>query len=78
MSRYEIVFSGQTLPGSDLETVKANDCNLNISRYVDTTEAEEEIDIAGVIAEFREIKEKSAETETKLNEYLRELGFDEL
>ncbi|MFZ5960936.1 hypothetical protein ACOXVJ_25835 [Pseudomonas knackmussii] len=24
MSRYEIVFSGQTLPGSDLETVKAN------------------------------------------------------
>lgn len=24
MSRYEIVFSGQTLPGADLETVKAN------------------------------------------------------
>jgi type I restriction enzyme M protein len=62
----------------DLETVKANDCNLNISRYVDTTVAEEEIDIASVIDEIREIKEKSAETEAKLNGYLRELGFEEL
>ena len=23
----------------DIETIKENDCNLNISRYVDTTEA---------------------------------------
>jgi len=62
----------------DLDTVKANDCNLNISRYVDTASAEEEIDIASVISEIREIKEKSAITEAKLNEYLSELGYDEL
>ncbi len=62
----------------DLVTVKGNDCNLNISRYVDTAEAEEEIDIAAVIAEIREVKERAAGTETNLNNYLRELGFDEL
>lgn len=62
----------------DLDTVKANDCNLNISRYVDTATAEEEVDISSVIAEIREIKEKAAVTEAKLNEYLSELGYDEL
>jgi type I restriction enzyme M protein len=62
----------------DLVTIKGNDCNLNISRYVDTAEAEEEIDIEGVIAEIRDIKEKASSTETKLNGYLRELGFNEL
>ena len=62
----------------DLTTVKFNDCNLNISRYVDTAEAEDEIDIDAVIAGIREIKQKSAVTEAKLNGCLRELGFDEL
>ena len=62
----------------DLETVKKNDCNLNISRYVDNSEPEEEINIPAVIDEIREIKEKAAVTESKLNSYLRELGFDEL
>lgn len=63
---------------ADLETVRKNDCNLNISRYVDTSEPEEEIDISAVIADIREIKEKAAVTEAKLNGYLRELGFDEI
>ena len=62
----------------ELDTVKGNDCNLNISRYVDTAEIEEEIEIESVIAEIREIKEKADETEAKLNGYLRELGFDEI
>lgn len=62
----------------DVTVIQGNDCNLNISRYVDTTEAEDEIDIASVIAKIREIKRKSADTEEKLNGYLCELGFDEL
>ena len=62
----------------DLVTVKSNECNLNISRYVDTAETEEEIDIPSVIVEIREIKEKSAATEVRLNSYLRELGLEEL
>jgi len=62
----------------ELSTVKENDCNLNISRYVDTAEAEDEIDIESVIAEIREIKEKAFATEERLNVYLTELGFDEI
>lgn len=62
----------------DVATIKANDCNLNISRYVDTSEPEEEIDIQAVIKDIRELKIKTSTTETKLNEFLKELGFDEL
>lgn len=60
----------------DLETIKENDYNLNISRYVDTSEEEEEIDIELVLQDIRELKIKSADMEEKLNGYLEELGFD--
>lgn len=56
--------------------IKENDYNLNISRYVDTTEEEEEVDIEGVLQEIRELKAKIAHTEEKLNGYLKELGFE--
>lgn len=59
-----------------LDTVKENDCNLNISRYVDTTEEEEEIDIDQVLDDIRELKFEMADTEEKLNQYLEELGYD--
>lgn len=58
--------------------IEDNDFNLNISRYVDTTEEEEEVDIDKVIGEIREIKERLGENEAKLNGYLRELGFGEI
>lgn len=61
-----------------LETIKENDYNLNISRYVDTTEPEPEVDIPKVIKEIRELKKKSKETENRLNEYLKELGFEDI
>lgn len=60
----------------DIKTIKENDYNLNISRYVDTTEEEEQVDIEGVIAEIKGLKEEYIETEKKLNEYLKELGFE--
>ena len=56
--------------------IKENGYNLNISRYVDTTEEEEEIDIELVLQDIREIKMKIADTEEKLNGYLEELGFE--
>lgn len=58
--------------------IEDNDFNLNISRYVDTTEEEEEVDIDKVIGEIREIKARLSENEVKLNGYLKELGFDEI
>jgi len=60
----------------DLKTIEENDFNLNISRYVDTTEEEEEVDIEAVLQDIREFKMKMVEGEEKLNEYLEELGFD--
>ena len=62
----------------DVETIKENDCNLNISRYVDTTEEEEQVDIQKVLGEIAELEKKEAETKEKLNGYLKELGFDVL
>lgn len=60
----------------DLKTIEENDYNLNISRYVDTTEEEEEVDIELVLQEIRELKTNIADTEEKLNVYLQELGFE--
>ncbi len=62
----------------DLKTIEENDYNLNISRYVDTSEEEIEIDIDLVLQDIRELKMKIVENEEKLNGYLEELGFDRI
>ncbi len=59
-----------------LKTIEENDYNLNISRYVDTSAEEIEIDIDLVLQDIRELKMKIVENEEKLNGYLEELGFD--
>lgn len=62
----------------DIETIRENDYNLNISRYVDTAEEEEQVDIPAVIEEIQQLKASFKATETKLNGYLIELGFEEM
>lgn len=62
----------------DIDMIKENDYNLNISRYVDTTEEEEEVDIDLVLQDIRELKLKMADSEEQLNQYLEELGFDNI
>jgi type I restriction enzyme M protein len=52
-----------------------NDFNLNIPRYVDTFEEEAEIDLMAVRAEREKLKAELAELETKMDGYLRELGY---
>jgi type I restriction enzyme M protein len=49
--------------------------NLNIPRFVDTFEAEPEIDITTVEKEIERLEGKLAETRLTLNGYLRELGY---
>lgn len=60
----------------DIKTIEENDFNLNISRYVDTTEEEEAIDIPAVLKEIKALEVKESETKEKLNGFLKELGFD--
>lgn len=55
--------------------IEENDFNLNIPRYVDTFEPEEEIDMAAVQADITRIKAELSEVETKMDGYLAELGF---
>jgi len=62
----------------DIKMIEDNDCNLNISRYVDTSEEEDAVDIGEVIEEIKGIKAQSDATMKKLNAYLLELGFEEI
>ena len=54
--------------------IKENDYNLNISRYIDVTPEEEQIDVKVAVKELRELEKKRKEVEEKMNKYLEELG----
>lgn len=58
-----------------LQEIKDNDYNLNIPRYVDTFEEEEEIDIKAVMSEIKELDAKRAELDAQIDVYLKELGI---
>ena len=53
------------------EEIKANDYNLNIPRYVDTFEQEEQISLADLACEFSDI---SAETDTAATDLITQMG----
>ena len=59
----------------DLEEIKENDYNLNISRYVDTTEPEVPVIIDEVMDELKGLETQREETNSKLSDYLKELGY---
>ena len=63
---------------ASLKEVEENEYNLNIPRYVDTFEEEEEIDIKQVQQELKEIDKQIAEVDKELNVYLKELGLEEI
>lgn len=58
------------------DEIKENDFNLNIPRYVDTFEEEEEIDLMAVRAERKKLQTKLDELEVEMANYLKELGYD--
>ncbi len=59
-----------------LDEIKENDYNLNIPRYVDTFEEDEEIDLVAVRSEREQLKVKLKDLESELDKHLRELGID--
>lgn len=58
-----------------LQEVADNDYNLNIPRYVDTFEAEEEIDIQAVMQEIKSLEAKRAALDKEIDVYFKELGL---
>jgi len=61
---------------ANLAEIQENDYNLNIPRYVDTFEEEEEIDLMAVRKEREKLKSQLAELETEMDVYLKELGYE--
>lgn len=59
-----------------LQEIKDNEYNLNIPRYVDTFEEEQEIDLMAVHAERQQLKAQLSELEVQMSAYLKELGYD--
>ncbi len=61
-----------------MEEIEKNDFNLNISRYVSTAVAEEEIDLAATHRQLVEIEAEIERAKAKHNEFLKELGLPPL
>lgn len=59
------------------EEIEENDFNLNIARYIDTTEEEKEIDVQAALTDLKKLEEERDEIEDKMYGYLKELGFSE-
>ena len=60
-----------------LEEIAANDYNLNISRYVDTTEPLEVMSVDEALAQLREAEHARDQAVAKMNALLSELGYAE-
>lgn len=59
----------------ELEEIEENDFNLNISRYVDTTEPEVPVIIENVMSELESLEKEREDNNQKLSAYLKELGY---
>ena len=61
-----------------MKEIEQNDFNLNISRYVSTAVAEEEIDLAAVHRHLVEIEKEIAKAKSKHNKFLKQLRLPPL
>ena len=60
---------------ADLAEIEGNDFNLNISRYVDTTEPVETLSVAEALARLREAERRRDEATARMDALLAELGY---
>ncbi len=58
-----------------MDEIEKNDFNLNISRYVSTSEAEEEVDLDEVHTRLVKLDNKLKSATEQHNKFLKELGF---
>jgi type I restriction enzyme M protein len=61
---------------ASLEQVAENDYNLNIPRYVDTFNEEEQIDINEVARDLKSLREEMKQTDIQLAEFCKELNIE--
>jgi len=58
---------------AEFDEIRENDFNLNIPRYVDTFEEEEEIDIDAVQVEINDLEKELVAVRVKMAEKLKEI-----
>ena len=61
---------------ADLAEIEANDFNLNISRYVDTSEPIEVLSVEDALAQLREAERRRDEAVARMDTLLAELGYE--
>jgi type I restriction enzyme M protein len=59
-----------------LSEIAENDYNLNIPRYVDTFEAEEQIDINAIAHELKQLETQMLETDKTITDFCKELKIN--
>ena len=59
-----------------LAEIEQNDWNLNIARYVDTSDEEVRIDVAESVRKLRQLERERVAAEAVMNRYLVELGYE--
>ena len=62
----------------EMAEIEKNEYNLNISRYINMSLPEEPIDLQAVNKELIEIEKTIQNAREKHNEFLRELGLQEI
>ena len=60
---------------AEIDELKENDFNLNVPRYVDILEEEEDIDIQAAINDLKKLEKERQEIEIQVKADLEELGF---
>ncbi|WP_122418696.1 type I restriction-modification system subunit M [Pseudomonas viridiflava] len=60
------------------DEIRANDGNLNISRYIDNGQIEEIVDVAATLEQLAVLSEEEVQVDARLNGYLKELGLLEV
>ncbi len=59
-----------------VDEIEKNDFNLNISRYVETAEAEEKVDVVTAVKKLREAERTRDQAKAMMDGFLAELGYD--
>ena len=60
---------------ADVDEIQGNDFNLNISRYVDTTEPVEVMPVEEALTQLREAERRRDEAVARMDELLAEMGY---
>lgn len=60
----------------DVDEIQENDYNLNIALYVDTTEPEEDIDVAEELEQLNQLQEEHEEIKQTMRQHMEALNYE--